>query len=82
MCYKVIVIAILGTAMALWIFISANKTGINSNSKINTLEYTDLDIGNISETVLIGIKNKVPGNHKSLINTKLKLKYQIKTLPG
>ena len=57
MCYKVIVIAVLGAAMAIWIFLSANETGINgkSNSEINTLEYTDLDINisEISETVLI-----------------------------
>ena len=57
MCYKVIVIAVLGAAMAIWIFLSNNETGINgkSNSDINTLEYTDLDlnISEINETVLI-----------------------------
>ena len=52
MCYKVIVIAVLGAALAIWCFLS--KTGINgtSNSDTNTLEYTDLDL-NISETILI-----------------------------
>ena len=57
MCYKVIVIAVLGAAMAIWIFLSKNETGINgiSSSDINTLEYTDLDlnISEIRETVLI-----------------------------
>ena len=57
MCYKVIVIAVLGAALAIWIFLSKNETGINgiSSSDINTLEYTDLDlnISEIHETVLI-----------------------------
>ena len=50
MCYKVIVIAILGAALAIWLFLSANETGINGNSEINTLELMDI---NISETILI-----------------------------
>ena len=57
MCYKVIVIAVLVSAMAIWVFLSKKETGIKgiSNSDYNTLEYTDLDlnISEIHEKVLI-----------------------------
>ena len=48
MCYKVIIIGILGTAWALWIFINENKKGNGNNE--TTLELMDI---NITETILI-----------------------------
>ena len=48
MCYKILLLGILATGWALWLFINANKEGTGTDK--NTVELMDI---NLTESILI-----------------------------